>query len=249
MFGHDPATLALIAATLVAGGIVKGVTGLGLPMVALGVLTLFLPVPLVLAVIVSPIVITNLWQAIQSGNPMEPVRRFWPMILAICAFLWMGARLVVALTPAALYAMIGISVVLFSAASFVHPGFVLPPRFERGAGVLAGAVGGLLGGVSTLLGPPVVMYFLALDMPKETFIRAIGLVYFAGSIPLVLAYVDNGILNAATAPLSAAACVPTMAGLALGARLRRLFDQRVFRNAVLIVFCALGLNLIRRAIF
>lgn len=249
MFGLDPATLALVAATLVAGGVVKGITGLGLPMLALGVLTVFLPVPLVLAIIVTPIVVTNLWQAVRLGNLMEPIRRFWPVVVTLFVFLWIGARLVIALPPRVLYGIIGCSVVAFSILSFAHPEFRLSPRWERSAGFLAGTAGGLLGGLSTLFGPPIVMFFLMLGMPKESFIRAVGLIWFAGSVPLILAYVDNGILNLDTTPLSVAACVPAMAGLGLGAAIRNRFDQHTFRNAVLLMFFVLGLNLVRRAVF
>lgn len=249
MLGFDYPMLALIFGTLIVGGVLKGITGIGLPMLSLGFLTIFLPVPLVLAIIVTPIVVTNLWQAVQAGNVMEPVRRFWPVAVALCAFLWVGAQLVVTLPPRALYAIIGACVVAFNAISYFNPSFRLPAGGEKWAGPVSGIVGGFLGGISTLFGPPIVMYFLMLDLPKETFIRAVGLIWFVASVPLLLSYIDNGILNADTWLLSVLACVPGMIGLAVGTAIRRRIDERAFRKAVLLVFFVLGLNLIRRAVF
>jgi uncharacterized membrane protein YfcA len=180
---------------------------------------------------------------------MEPIRRFWPVAAALCAFLWVGAQLVVALPPRALYAIIGGCVVVFNAMNFFHPTFRLPLRWEKWAGPISGTVGGFLGGISTLFGPPIVMYFLMLDMPKETFIRAVGLIWFVASVPLLLSYIDNGILNADTWLISVLACIPGMIGLSIGAAIRRRIDEKAFRRAVLVVFFFLGLNLIRRAVF
>ena len=66
---------------LAIGGVVKGTIGVGLPVVVIAVLSNFLPVPLVLALVTVPILLTNLWQVMEAGKPMVPLRRFWPMIV------------------------------------------------------------------------------------------------------------------------------------------------------------------------
>ena len=110
-------------------------------------------------------------------------------------------------------------------------------------------LGGFLGGISTMWGPPMVMYFIMIRLPKEAFIRAVGLVWFAGSLPLVLGYIDNGILTARTAQMSALAALPAFAGLWLGQWLRGRIPQETFRKVVLLALFVIGLNLIRRALF
>ena len=93
------------------------------------------------------------------------------------------------------------------------------------------------------------MYFVMLKLPKDTFVRAVGLVWFCASVPLVVAYTDNGLLNADTAPLSAAASVPGLIGIRIGEVIRARIDQEVFRKTMLVVLVIIGLNLIRRAVF
>ena len=80
-------------------------------------------------------------------------------------------------------------------------------------------------------------------------IRTVGLTWFVGSIPLIAAYVDNGILTADVAPLSLLACVPGLAGMWVGQKIRGRIDQETFRKALLITLFVIGLNLIRRAVF
>ncbi len=249
MLGLDPAILSLIAVAMVLGGVVKGVTGIGLPIVCVAVLSQFLEVPLVLALVTIPICLTNFWQAVQAGSPLVPIRRFWPMILCLLVSLWLSAKLVVRFEPEVLYGLIGSAVVVFTATSFIRPNRDLTPTAERWAGPFAGLLGGFLGGVSTIWGPPMMMYFVMLHLSKEDFIRSVGLVWFAASVPLVAGYVENGILTARSAQLSALACIPAFVGLWLGQWLRRFIDQETFRKVLLLALFLIGLNLIRRALF
>lgn len=247
-FGLEPAILALIAFAMVLGGIVKGAIGIGLPIVCVAVLSQFLEVPLVLALVTVPILVTNLWQAVHAGNPMEPIRRFWPMILCLLLSLWFSAKLVVRLAPETLYGLIGLAVVIFTVTSFVRPSGGLSSTTQRWAGPLAGVLGGFLGGISTMWGPPMMMYFVMIRLPKEEFIRAVGLVWFSASVPLVLAYVENGVLTGRSAQMSGLACIPAFAGLWFGQWLRRFIDQETFRKVLLIALFVIGLNLVRRAL-
>ncbi len=248
-FGLDTTMLTLVSVALMLGGFVKGAIGVGLPVVAIAVLSNFLPVPLLLAIVAIPILMTNLWQAIDAGNPKRPFTRFWPMILCLLVLIWFSARLVVDLNPRILYGLIGTSVLLFVISSYFRVDWNVPPSSERWAGPLAGLLGGFLGGISAIWGPPMMIYFVMLRLPKEDYIQAVGLVWFIASIPLVIAYVRYGILTAETALLSLLACIPGFVGLAIGQALRKHINQQAFTKLLLLFLFLVSLNLLRRAIF
>lgn len=245
----DTPLLILAAAMLALGGIVKGTIGVGLPVVAIAVLSNFLPVPLVLALVTVPILLTNLWQIIEAGEPMVPLKRFWPMIVCLVVFIWIGARFVVDLDPRVLYALIGVAVTLFVVTSYFKLEVTVSPSAEKWAGPIAGMFGGLLGGISTIWGPPMMIYFVMLRLPKAVYIQSVGLVWFIASIPLVIAYIRYGILTTHTALLSALACIPGAIGFFVGQRLRRRINQELFRTLLLWFLFVIGLNLMRRSIF
>lgn len=247
--GLDTKMLTLASVALMLGGFVKGAIGVGLPVVAIAVLSNFVPVPLLLAIVVIPILMTNLWQAIDAGNLQQPLARFWPMILCLLVLIWLSARLVVELDPRILYAVIGSSVLLFVLSSYFRIEWNVSPSAERWAGPLAGALGGFLGGISAIWAPPMMIYFVMLRLRKEDYIQAVGLVWFIASIPLVIAYVRYGILTAETALLSALACIPGFIGLAVGQALRKYINQQAFTKLLLLFLFLVSLNLLRRAIF
>ena len=249
MFGQEPYLLVIIALAVLLGGFVKGVVAIGLPIVSIGVLSSVMDAHLALGIIMFPLLFTNLWQMLLAGRPLEVVHRFWPLIAAMLVCIWVGTHLVTRLPGGSLYGFIGAAVVLFTTVNYFTPNWRLPARSERWASPIAGALGGLLGGISTIWGPPLTMLFIMIRLPKEAFIQATGTIWFAASIPLLLGYRQNGILDDSTAVLSLAACLPSFLGLWIGTWLRGKIAQESFRKVLLIAFFLIGLNLIRRALF
>ena len=250
MLGYDWIMLAIMSGALIIGGVVKGVVGLGLPIVTLAILLNFMPPLTVLGLLVAPILVTNLWQSLRAGNLLQPLGRFWPMIVMAVIFLFIGAELIVGMDTAVLFAVLGCFVVVFSATNLIKPRVhPLKPETEKWAGPLAGALGGLLGGISTIWGPPMMIFFVMLKLDKDTFVRTVGLAWFSMAVPLTFAYWRNGIFTGDVIPLSLAACVPGMIGIRIGEKIRQHIDQETFRKVMLAVLLIIGLNLIRRAVF
>ncbi len=244
----DPVTLALIAAVMLAAGFVKGITGLGLPLVGVSLMSFFLPIREVLGVIIVPLMLTNVWQVVEVKGTLAPLRRFWPMMVALLVFLGLGAQLVVVLDSSWLYLAVGIMVTIFTSLGLFRPAMKLPPKGEVPVGIATGALAGICGGMGGIWGPPISMYLLALDLKKDDFIGTVGLVWFLGAVPLCLFYVLNGILGMHNVAYSLGACVPAMAGLWVGQKIRKRIPQESFRKVLMATLFVIGLNLIRRAV-
>ena len=250
MFALEWHLIAIITGAYIFGGIVKGVVGMGLPMISIAILLNFLPPLTVLGLGVAPIIVTNMWQAVRMGSLLEPLKRFWPMIATGLVFLFIGAELIVAMDTDVLFGLLGALVAVFSLISLASPNMPpLKPETEKWAGPLAGGLGGLMGGISTIWGPPMTMYFVMLKLPKDVFVRTVGMAWFAFSVPLAIAYWRNGIFSGDIVYLSFFACIPGMIGIRIGEVIRERIDQDTFRKVLLIVLLLIGLNLIRRAVF
>ena len=250
MLGLEVSTLAIAFAALCMGGVAKGVTGIGLPIISIAILVNFFPPTLSIAIVVMPILVTNLWQAVSSENFFAPIKRFWPVVVFFVTTLTISAQLVVSLNPDHLFAILGTSVVIFSASNLAKPRVsAISAGTERWLGPVAGIAGGLLGGVSTIWGPPLMMFLMTLKLNKDEWVRTVGFIWFTGAIPLTLTYWYNGMLNEQSFPLSLAACIPGMIGILIGERIRSWINQETFRKVMLILLFLIGLNLIRRALF
>lgn len=245
----DPVIITVIVAGLFFAGFVKGVVGLGFPLVALAFLLNVIGPTEALGLIVVPLFAANLVLIYQVGKPLPVFKRFWPLIAVLVITIFISSRLTVILDAELLLGILGACVVIFTSTSFFHPGANLSQRGEKWGGVLSGLIGGLTAGFSTVFGPPITMYFIMLKLEKDYFIRAVGVVWFSASVPILLSYIELGIVNKTNLIPAVLSCIPTGIGMWIGGLLRQKINQDLFRKTILVTLFLIGLNLIRRAFF
>lgn len=237
-----------VAVVLLLGGLIKGTIGLGLPVFVISVLGGFLEPRTVIALLLVPVVASNLWQGLSTGRPQSALTRFWPLIVAFGLGTYGGTRLLASVPTHVLLLLLGLVVLGFCATSWLKPRWHLAPRLESWAGPSVGAFAGVLNGVSMVNGPPLVMYLMALRLERESFIGAYGLIALCGSVPLAASLIGLGVVRPPQLVWSTAALLPVFSGLWLGQWLRRRIDQARFRRVLLVALALLGANLIRRGL-
>ncbi len=248
MFGFDLVAVAGMAFGMFMGGLAKGISGVALPLTAIAIALFFVDVPASLAMIAISLVVTNIWQAISVGDIREPIKRFWPLIVAFVVSLYGGSQLINILDGQVLIGIIGVVAIIFALMQFWTPGDTpLSPMAERIFGPVAGIIGGVMGGLTSIWGPPLIIYLFLLRLPKDKFVQAITALYLLGSVPLVTFFYLGGILDGERMWLSVAMCVPALAGIVLGGVIRNYIDEALFKKVLLAVLFVIGLNMIRRA--
>src|SRR5690606_18809956 len=120
--------VALVMATLLMAGAVKGVIGLGLPTVSLAVLTLALDLPTAMALVVVPSFLTNVWQAATCGNGRRIFRRLWPFLLMASATVWIGVHALAHTGPLLPTAVLGALLVVYAVVNLTGLQPVMPDR-------------------------------------------------------------------------------------------------------------------------
>ncbi len=246
-FGGDPVFLALLLGALLLGGFVKGVVGIGLPLVTIPLLALKMPPAQAIAVMMLPIVASNLWQVATCGDVRVTARRFWPVTAVLIAATAVGTLVLVNIDAGSARTALGaivIGVILLQ--TLVGGRVRVTERFERPAGLAAGAVAGVVGGMSNAFGPPLVIYLMALRLKPGDFLSATAFLFLAGGLPLYGGLILAGEFRQSEAILSLLACLPVAAGMALGGRVRGYLPEKQFRHAVTIVLIVVGLSLVLR---
>jgi len=131
---------------------------------------------------------------------------------------------------------------------FSQPHLRLPARLEKPAGMAFGFVSGLVGGISSMFGPPLIIYLVSLRLSKDMFVSAIGCLYLSAVVPWVAGLILFGVMDSRTLTLSAAGVVPVFTGILLGQQIRRRMSERWFRTFVLIILLAAGCTMLWRAL-
>src|SRR5262245_16363973 len=83
--------LFLIAATFLLAGFIKGVIGLGLPTVSMGMLAVTMPPAHALAIVIVPAIVTNIWQTFVGSYLRDIIRRLWPLMIGTVLGIWLNA--------------------------------------------------------------------------------------------------------------------------------------------------------------
>lgn len=248
--GLGPLFLALACAIAVLAGFVKGTTGFAMPMIMISGLASFLSPEMALAGLILPTLVTNGMQALRDGTSaaLAAVRKYRLYFAVAGAFLVLSGQLVTAIDPRAIYAMIGLPITIFGAAQLLGWQLQIRTEARRRAEMVLGTISGLIGGVSGVWGPPLVVYLTAIDTAKAEQVRVQGVAFGLASVLLVATHLQTGVLNARTIPFSAFLLVPALLGMWLGQRVHDRLDQAAFRKATLFVLVLAGLNLMRRAL-
>lgn len=230
-------------------GTIKGVVGIGLPTIALSLLTLFLDPRTAIAVILLPMTVSNLWQVHRAGETRRTAKRYAPFVVTLV----IGIALTVTLTRDAnervLLGCLGGAILAFVIVSLTKWAPQIPDRLDRPAQVIAGALAGAMGGLTAVWGPPMAVYLASRNAGKDEFVRATGFLIFLGSLPLAAGYIWQGFMTAQLLLISAATLIPTFIGFALGERLRAHLSEDGFRKVLLAFFFVMSINLLRRALF
>ena len=238
----------VIAVVFVLAGGVKGVVGLGLPTISLGLLTAVIGLPAAIALMLAPSFLTNVWQAL-VGGPVEPVlRRLWPFFVTATAFVWAGVLLAGRLPVAVLSAVLGASLIAYATFGLLRPGFALADAAERWVGPSAGAVNGVIAGLTGSSVMPGVAYFQAIGLPRQQLVQAMGFLFALSTGMLAVALAATGRLTWMLGLGSLLAVVPALVGMELGRRLRHRLSETLFRRCLFVALGGLGVHLMLAAL-
>jgi hypothetical protein len=225
--------LALGAVTFVLGGLVKGTLGVGLPLVVVPLLSLAIAPTHAIGMVAVPVLMSNLWQAWDSGFTQAGLRRFAPLIAMLLLTTLATVPMTLAMPDATLRTVLAVVVLLAVALTALPLRLAVPPRQERWWSAGVGALSGVMGGVSSLTGPIIITYLMSLRLTREDFVSTVSVIYLAGALPLYGSMAAQGRFSWQDLLLSALALLPMAAGLAAGKWLRGRLSEVAFRRALL----------------
>ena len=245
----EPFILAAIAGAFLIGGTVKGVIGMGLPAISIGLLTLVLDLPSAMALMLAPSVATNLWQALVGGNGRALLARLWPFLTTASLTVWLGALALTRVDLNLLTGLLGGLLIAYSLSSLAGLKLAITARQEAWGGPLVGVVNGILTGMTGTFVMPGIVYLQGIGLKRDQLVQALGMLFLVSTLALAVALQGQNLLSAELGGLSLAALIPAALGMVLGQRLRRLLSEARFRQVVLLALIVLGAATIANAAF
>ena len=244
----DFLTFGLAALCVFIGGAVKGVAALGLPLVAIPLLTLVVGLKTAVALMALPLIGSNLIQSLQGGGMLTMLRRLWPLAGSVFVCTLLGTQLLVAVPLHLLEGFIGVALIVLPIYLHFRPEVRLSERHRIWSDPAMGVFAGFFGGISALYGPPLMLYVLGMRLPKEEFVVAISLLYWIAGLGLFLGVYGLGVANLTLLGLSAVMLVPVALGLWLGQLVQVKLSEARFHQVLMVVYLATGASFLVQAI-
>ncbi len=162
----EPFPLAVATLTFVIAGFVKGVIGLGLPTVSMGLLSLVMPPAKAASLLIVPSFVTNVWQ-LAAGRSFRPLaHRLWPMLAGVVIGTLAGTGLLTGSHAGQAAVALGLLLMLYAALGLTSVRFFVAPAAEWWLGPAVGALTGLITAATGVFALPAVPYIGALGLAR-----------------------------------------------------------------------------------
>ena len=231
--------IASIMLALVLSGSVKGVFGIGFPVVAMAILPLFITPISAITVIALPIVVTNIQQLFSEKEWRHIIIKYRYMALFMLLASFLSSQILTQISVDLITAIIGFALALFAIYSLFN--FTLPITTHSSWQIIAGASSGLLSGMTGIQSTAII-YFASLDISRNEFVGAVGYIFLVGGLGLTIGLINNNFLNSSTVMLSLFGVLFSVVGFKLGSLLRPYIHSELFKKLLFLLMLIIGMK-------
>lgn len=231
------------AAALALGGVLKGATGAGAPIIGIPLLAMLYDVPTAVAVFTLPNLVSNIWQAWHYRAHRAPPALTWGFAGAGALGVGLGTLFLVTSPAGVLLLAVSAAVFLYIGFRLAKPDWTLDMRLAERLAVPAGLTGGILQGAAGLSAPISITFLNATRMARTAFIATIAIFFLAMTlvqIPLLIAW---DVLTPARTLASAAAMLPLLGAMPAGSYLARRISRETFDRTILFLLALIAARL------
>ncbi|MEM7195346.1 MAG: sulfite exporter TauE/SafE family protein [Pseudomonadota bacterium] len=245
---NEQSDLLLIGLTFFLAGVVKGIVGLGLPTVSLGLLALFIDLPTAMALMLVPSLVTNIWQATSGGFAVVILSRIWPFLLAATASIFVGAIALVNGNPSLLLALLAVLLMFYAGIGLAGLKLSIQAQHRASAGVVFGIANGVLTGMTGSFTVPGVIYLNAIGLDSRMLIQAMGILFTLSTVGLAIALQRYNLLSPQQMLISSVGVLPALIGMLGGKTIRERMTEAQFKRVFFLALLVLGAVLMVKAV-
>ena len=231
--------IASIMLALVLSGSVKGVFGIGFPVVAMAILPLFITPISAITVISLPIIVTNIQQLFSEKEWRRIIIKYRYMALFMLLASFLSSQILTQISVDLITAIIGFALALFAIYSLFN--FTLPITTHSSWQIIAGASSGLLSGMTGIQSTAII-YFASLDISRNEFVGAVGYIFLVGGLGLSIGLINNSLLNSSTVMISLFGVLFSVVGFKLGSLLRPYIHSELFKKLLFLLMLIIGMK-------
>mgnify|MGYP003530595992 FL=1 len=218
-------------------GMIKGAIGLGLPAVAMGLLTLFISPFQAATLLIVPSMVTNVWQLFAEGHVLRLVRRFWSLLIGIIVGSVWSVFPTLGHGEFQSEALLGGMLMLYGLYGLFAKNMPNLAPYEKYLSPVIGYLGGALTVATGVIVIPVVPFLQSLHLKRDDLVQSLGLAFTVSTLCLAVFLQQNPIeAMPFDYKMALIALFPALVGMWLGTKIRYRIPEQKFRK---VFFCGL----------
>ncbi len=234
----------IIGVAFVLGGILKGATGVGAPLLAVPLLALMFDLPFAIAIFTIPNVLPNIWQSWAFRKHHLPLGFVISFAVAGAVGAGLGTFMLAHMSPDTLKRALGFIILGYVGFRLVNPAWKLGFRAATYLSFPLGVAAGILQAAAGLSSPVSITFLTSMHLERGQFISTISMLFVSMGlvqIPMLMSY---GYLDQTNILLSCAALLPLIAGMPLGSLLAQRISRERFNQVLLVILTVLSVKLL-----
>jgi len=243
----DLPELLILVAGLGVAGLAKGVSGMGLPLIATPILAGVFGPRAAVTIVTIPIFASNSLLLVQGLRRRDLLRAIVPFFIASAIGTAIGTLLLANLDQRTFAVLITIMVAIFLARGDRVLGDDPAAQRARILGPVVCFVGGVLQGTTSIASPLVGSYFHAQRLAAADFVFVLAAIFELNSVVQLVGYGMQGLYTGEVIATGLLGLVPTLLALAAGIALRGHLDPTRFRQFIVVLVVLSVVNLLWRS--
>lgn len=231
---------------LALGAVVKGATGMGLPLIALPVLTSVFGLQHAVGLMTVPLIVTNAWQVWRFRQEAQSPRlSFMPLFLVGGAIgIALGTWALTTLPERVLVLALGIILLAYVALRLLTPHWSLSLAAARRLGPLAGIGGGTLQGATGISAPIGVTFIHSMGLDRAAHVYAVSAMFLLFSVVQLPSLWIAGVMQPLWLLQGLLALLPILVFMPIGQWVSGKLSRKAFDRMILVFLGLIGLKMV-----
>ena len=211
-------------------GVIKGSIGFGMPTVSISLLSFVLDVKIIIALILIPTLVVNIYQLSRGGNFKKIISETKYFLIFSTLFIFPGAYLLTLINSSIIILFIAIILLINSALFLLKVNFKLPFYNNPITQIFVGAVNGIIIGMTSIYTMPLIFLLQSLNYNKNTTIQFLGIAFFLYPIGQIISFSNFDLISSEIFLNSLIILIPIFCGLFIGQKVRHQISETLFQK-------------------
>lgn len=242
----DTTAFVVIFLALALGSFAKAITGLGLPLIAIPIISVWLGVETAVVILALPTAVTNLWVMWSLREGRHEFRGLWPLYVTSGVGAVVGTYVLTSISDRAITLSVAMIVFGFIALRLLQPDFQLDRGLFRRIAAPVGTLIGVVHGATGISGPLVATYVAAAKAPRVPHVFLVSAVFQVVTTVQLTTMIALGLFDRDRTIGTLLALIPVALVTPLGLRFGRRVRPETFQRLLLVLLAAVGLRLLYR---